>query len=380
MSREFIDRAVRYPAAPNPDDATRQTIEIMAGLVRRSASDPLLMRAAETALSQYAHGGPIWAMRGIDPFQGDLQLRTRACCEAVWWYCKHQIKFVHHERQIDVFLGERNQLQLLIEPSVLLRFGTPYGPKRMEGDCAIFSTLIPAMLDQFSIPWELVTVAWNPERPDIFLHVYPRAVLPNGQRLALDASHGNEPGWSIPGNRRFRTAVWGMDGSEVPDVGEARFTGLHGYQVRGFGDLIADATVPTSVSTDTSILPGDYSGDYANLVSSAAAGGYDVSTGPNLVPYANGASAAVAPPQSSSQWANFAGQLLKSGMTLAEINAIQPGTVVSANGAILRQATGLPVPVGGSSITGAFGSISPSYLMFGGLALLGVFALSAMKR
>ena len=38
--------------------------------------------------------------------------------------------------------------------------------------------------------------------------------------------------------------------------------------------------------------------------------------------------------------------LAKAGLTLAKISSIQPGTVVSANGAILRQSTGLAVPVG----------------------------------
>src|SRR5579872_1956890 len=121
MSPEFVRRAVRYQTPPDPDAKTQQTVEIMAGLIQRSSSDPLLMRACETALSQYRGGGPLWAMRGVDPFQGDAQLRTRAACEAIWWYAKHQMKFVHHQKQLAVWLGE-DQLQLLIEPSVLLRF------------------------------------------------------------------------------------------------------------------------------------------------------------------------------------------------------------------------------------------------------------------
>ena len=72
--------------------------------------------------------------------------------------------------------------------------------------------------------------------------------------------------------------------------------------------------------------------------------------------------------------------MAKSGMTLAEINSIQPGTVVSANGAILRQATGLPVPVGTSSLTTALGAGSGSLLMYGGLALLAIFAVSSLKK
>jgi hypothetical protein len=85
-----------------------------------------------------------------------------------------------------------------------------------------------------------------------------------------------------------------------------------------------------------------------------------------------GSTGYVAPSQSSAAWANFAATLAKGGMTLAEISTIQPGTVVSANGAIMRQATGYPV--GGNP----FGSLStslasaPSWLPWaaGGLAAL----------
>ena len=79
-----------------------------------------------------------------------------------------------------------------------------------------------------------------------------------------------------------------------------------------------------------------------------------------------------APSQSNgAAWANFATALGKAGMTLAEINAIQPGTVVSANGAILRQSTGLAVPVG-SGVTAAFGSSGSTVLLLGGLAVAAI--------
>ena len=63
-----------------------------------------------------------------------------------------------------------------------------------------------------------------------------------------------------------------------------------------------------------------------------------------------------APSQSSSQWAAFATAMGKAGMTLAEINAIQPGTVVGANGQILRQSTGYAVP--GTTLSTTLGSNS----------------------
>ena len=269
MSREFMDRALRFQPSDNPDEATAQTVDIMCGLIERSANDPLLKDAASTALFRYRGGGPLWAVRGIDPFQaGDSSLRAQAFCEAVWWYCKHQLKFVHHSKQIDVWLNERDQLQLLIEPGVLLRF-----PFRMEGDCAIYTMLICAMLQVLGITWEIVTAAVKPSQPDIFSHVWPRAVLPNGRRLDLDASHGNYPGWSVPLNHRFRVQVWDENGFPMQDFGEQRFNGLHGYQLRrGFGDDSSD-TIDFGASSGTVTSGTDLSSTFATYIDPSVVAG-----------------------------------------------------------------------------------------------------------
>ncbi len=362
MSREFMDRAVRFQPSSDPDEATAQTVAIMCDLISRSAADPLVKRCAETAVRQYPNGGPLWAMRGVNPFALDELHQVQATAEAVWWYAKHQLKFVHHAKQIDVWLNERDQLQLLIEPSVLVRF-----PFQMQGDCAIYTMLILAMLECLGIQHEIVTAAVDPNQPSIFSHVWPRAVLPNGERFALDASHGTFPGWSVPLNRRYRVKVWDANGIETGDAADRRFNGLHGYSLRkGFGDALDDAIAANAAeladSSTTIQLPG----------------GLDPSTGSySTQPLAVGSTPIyVAPAPASSQWANFAASLAKSGLTLAEINSIQPGTVVSANGAILRQATGLPVPVGStSSLTGAFGSMSVGTMaLIGGGLLLAILA------
>ena len=82
--------------------------------------------------------------------------------------------------------------------------------------------------------------------------------------------------------------------------------------------------------------------------------------------------------QNSAQWAAFASSLAKMGFTLAQINAIQPGTVVSANGAILRQNPGYAV--GTPTMAGNLG-ISTTTLMVGGLLLIGAaFMFSGRGR
>lgn len=88
----------------------------------------------------------------------------------------------------------------------------------------------------------------------------------------------------------------------------------------------------------------------------------------------------VMPSQGSAAWAAAIGQMAKAGFTLAEINQIQPGTVVSANGAILRQATGLPVPVTTSTTNlGLTGSASSGLLIAGVLGLAALMMLSSRR-
>jgi hypothetical protein len=74
-------------------------------------------------------------------------------------------------------------------------------------------------------------------------------------------------------------------------------------------------------------------------------------------------------------WAAFATQLAKSGMTLAEISAIQPGEVVLPNGTVIGSASSSTL----SSLLSGTG-ISSEYLVIGGGILLLVLLMSSMKR
>jgi hypothetical protein len=87
--------------------------------------------------------------------------------------------------------------------------------------------------------------------------------------------------------------------------------------------------------------------------------------------------AVTAPAQNSAQWANFATSLAKMGFTLAQINAIQPGTVVSANGAILRQNPGYAVPNPLSAMVSGTGTSSIIYV---GLGLVAAVLLMKSLR
>jgi hypothetical protein len=303
---------------------------------------------------------------------------SRAVAQSIFWWVKHYVKFVHHSKMILVLFGERDQLQLLIEPAVLVRMN------RMKGDCAIYTMLICALLDCFNVPWEIVTLAVDPEQPTIFSHVFPRVVLPDG-RIALDASHGRYPGWSVPRSRRFREQAWNENGEPIMNRGS--FQGLHGYEFRGMGqDDNEDAVIysdssstvtPSAIDYSTS-LPAPTTGSSLDQLAAlsqtpqAAAltdGQWSAlfsGTTPTSIP----SSGTSMPSQSSAAWAGVAATLAKGGMTLAQIEAIQPGEVVLPNGTVVGSG-------GSASLSSSLSSV-PSYVwLLGGVALVAMFM---MKR
>ncbi len=227
-------RAGREWATSDPDEATKRTVEVMCQQIASSCRAPIVQQTALRSVQQF-HGGPFY--KGTDALH-DPQAIAVSC----WFWAKHNIAFEHHEELFRSWLPEdAGQLQLLIAPDVLVRM------ERKRGDCAIFTELICAFLKCLGVPFEIVPAAVNPDEPGIFSHVYPRAVLSNGSRLALDASHGPYPGWKVPTAHTFRQKVWNEDGIEVPDMAY-QFQGLHAYRPRkrrGFGDTttLEDGTV-----------------------------------------------------------------------------------------------------------------------------------------
>ena len=283
----------------------------------------------------------------VSTLLNDARSREQVIADSCFWWAKHNLKFVHHSKLIEVWFGERDQLQLLISPDVLVR-----SPGQLKGDCAIYTTVICAMLEALGLEWEIVTLATDPREPDIFGHVYPRAVFSDGRREALDAStsYGKYPGWQVPSSDILRIQVWDESGRPIQDRG-SRYNGLHGYvRRRGLAQGEFDVAYEN--------VPVDYS--YLNAP----------------VP---GATTYTIPAKTSPDYSSVLAQLVKGGMTLAELNAIPEGTVVDPSGRIIRQTSGYPVPVGSSlSLTGGTGG---SMLLIGGLvfAVVIVMAMAGKK-
>ena len=366
-SSAFRQRAPRVQLSDDPDTATQQTVAEMCRQIHQAATDPLVQGAALNAVRMF-RGGPFWEQESGDEYNdGDPFASAQRMAESCWWWAKHYLRFKHHGSMFEAWssdLGDpRTKLQLLNAPDVLVRMN------RMEGDCAIYTMMLAAMLESLGLKWEIVTAAVDRGQPEIFSHVWPRVVLPGGAE-SLDASHGKYPGWQVPAEDVHRMWVFDSNGSRTSEQG-AQFSGLHAYRRRpGMGATVCDDMGCYDDGTGAVVAAGatvDPNSSYLSYPVPAGGGTYvDQSGTPATGPVYKAPAS-----NNSAQWASFATQLMKSGMTLAEINAIQPGTVVSANGAILRQNPGYAV---GSTTTGTLnlgtGTMSTStLLMIGGLAV-----------
>jgi len=357
------------------DLATAETIKTMCGYIRRAGRDPLVQRLAHQAEQSWGVDRPSSLVAAKFGLMG-ASVPGPGC----FWWAKHYVKQVPHSQFKQLLAAFPGKRQLLVIPEVVVRFPHP------EGDCSTFSMLIAAMLEALGIRWELVTVAVDPQDPALYSHVFVRAVYDDGARLTLDGSHGKYPGWEVPRAHQFRRQAWGSDGEPITDQAPPMST-LGAYRMRpGLGDDSSDWTDTGAASTAGS------STDLSSLFSSEGltvpvggtdssgavipAGYYSPDGGLTVVALPSGA--AVIPTPGAANYASAVAALIKGGMTLAEINAIQPGTVVSANGAILRQATGLAVPVGG--VNAALGSSSTTLWLVGGAALLVLFMLMGSKK
>ena len=359
-SPQFRQRAPHIELSDDPDTATQQTVQEMCRQIHQAAGDPLVQRAARAAMA--FTGGP----------------SNVSAIDACWWWAKHFLRFKHHGEQFEVWRGDlgdpSNKLQLLIAPDVLVRMS------RMEGDCAIYTMMVCAMLEALGVQWEIVAAAVDARQPDIFGHVWARAVLANGAREPLDASHGKYPGWQVPSYDLHRVWVFNSSGVRVAEQGPG-FNGLHEYRrARGFGDVqcYEDGTcedVPTGTNTAPDYTP---TPDLGQQVASSG----PTSTG-QFIDYTTGkvytGPTYTVPSSSSSSWANFAAAMGKAGMSLASINALKPGMVISPNGQMLYQNPGYAVGSAGSALN--VGGLSTTTLMVGGLLLLGAaFMFSSRGR
>ena len=225
----------RFPAAEDSDSATSQTVSLMCRYIRESSDDPAIRAAAGWAHEHFGGNSADPAMQAW----------------AVFWFVKHQVRFVVDEAPM-FRLGEANQQDLLISPAVLIRMKDP------QEDCDGFTMLVCALLKCLGIPFCIATIACSPDDPGRWSHVFPLAMLKAGP-LPLDASHGSGPGWMVPAAHTFRWQCWDENGNPV-GVGRPRRHSLNGWVRPG-----ASYGLGQDLGDDLISAENDVSGDFTNL-------------------------------------------------------------------------------------------------------------------
>jgi len=362
-SSAFRRRAARVTLSDDPDTATLETGAEMCRQINQAALCPFIRAITVNAVDTY-RGGPGWAGSNVNPFANSFCI-----ADSCWWWCKWNLRFRHHSNMFEAWsadLGDpQTKLQLLIAPDILIRM------RRMEGDCAIYTMMLCAMLKSVGLGYQIMPLAVDRFQPDIFSHVCARLVAPDGSSETLDASHGDYPGWQVPAEDIHRMWIIDENGRRV----QGSFAGLHDYRRSRFAGM-GDVCDPASADYDAAACEG--SGVPSGLPS------FGPLCPANMTQVGNAcvdtssswpSGSMTAPAQNSAQWAVFAASLAKAGLTLAEINSIQPGTVVGPNGQILRQNPGYSVPA-----PGAIGPVGGNTIVYMGVGLFAILILGSVFK
>lgn len=170
--------------------------------IRERAAHPIVLAAVGQLRRQYQLGP---------------RAPRLAIAQAVHGWIRETLTFRQDEPLLEEF-GYPEGAEVLIEPARLLTMPIP------RGDCDDYTMLVCALLAAQGVPSEIVTIAADPEQPQRWSHVFAEAVLENGDRITLDASHGPYPGWRPP--HYYAEKKWGVV-APAPRL----TTGLNGYQV-----------------------------------------------------------------------------------------------------------------------------------------------------
>lgn len=326
-------------AVPDTHALTTATVEKIRAAIVASAGHPLVVAATRRALADA--GIKDWA-------------NHTAVALAIWDWVRGNVRFVQDDDVLRAQLGLPNELELLIEPPVLLSMSNP------AGDCDDFTMLTGAMCLSAGIPMvEVCTVMADPTDPGRWSHVYLYARLGGGHQLTLDCSHGEHLGWEVP--QYYQRKGWGMFGGPSAALNEhiaavtAQGAQMHGLEK--FPGGVAPAwrrqrnryNTPGALDTGKPI--------WAGIQPRAGMGAFD--------------------------WGAFATQVTTGTFDVIKQVTQKPGQYIQG-GTISSSVPGAqPYPGGGINITTPIGGgsvgagISTEVLMLGGLGLL---ALVLFKR
>lgn len=175
----------------NPDLQVARTMRIMGERAAADAADPEFR----------AHAARVFS--GVDS-SDTPELINRAF--------SHVRSAIRFQRDEDTGAGlgaacPADLIEFIIRPADMAR----YVDKGIAiGDCDDFSSYLAALLATQGIDSKFCTVAADDRAPDQFSHVYVTCYL-DGERIPLDASHGDYVGWEVP-NKWGKRQEWSTGG------------------------------------------------------------------------------------------------------------------------------------------------------------------------
>lgn len=181
----------------DPDGQVAATIAMMRRYAVEDSASPAVIADAQEAVGGSGDG-----------------LTQRRKAALVFHYVRNRLSFVEDtalsaptglERP-----GDPPIVEVLVRPRDMSVMGKGSGQRRL-GDCDDYSMYVASLLLALGVRSSFVTVAADGREPRRFSHVYV-AAYPDGERLAIDASHGSYPGWET--SNVYRVQEWPVeDGS-----------------------------------------------------------------------------------------------------------------------------------------------------------------------
>lgn len=167
-------------------DGIATTVDMMRGMIEGSAGHPVIAMDRDEILARCP------------------QARTsaREYCRCAWEWVKSRMWFREDQAPLGAGLGYRADGQPEVDVVEILTWPTDMSNRhrqtgqRVPGDCDDFSMWVGSLLLARGIPYSLCVAAVDRHSPR-YSHVYGVG-WPDGERLALDASHGLWPGWEVP--------------------------------------------------------------------------------------------------------------------------------------------------------------------------------------
>jgi len=197
VDHPLLGQGLNYSAQQvreDPDGQVADTLKIMGRYVQEDANSPEIQADAQQCI-------------------GSDELETVA---KVWGLTQGKIQFMRDETTAiplsNVLGGSGDVVEVLIRPRDMA------GMRGVRiGDCDDYSMYAACLLTCLGIPCTFVTMAGDDKQPGRFTHVYVAAYPMGGdgnrQRVAIDASHGEEAGWEALRLKPWaRKAEWAMDG------------------------------------------------------------------------------------------------------------------------------------------------------------------------